>query len=34
MVLCLVDDEANDMHEAMVEEMVEKIVNGTLKLIC
>lgn len=27
------DDEANDMHEAVVEEMVEKIVNGMLKLV-
>lgn len=27
------DDEANDMHEAVVEEMAEKMVNGTLKLI-
>lgn len=26
------DDEANDMHEAVVEEMAERMVKGTLKL--
>ncbi len=26
------DDEANDMHEAVVEEMVKRMVKGTLKL--
>lgn len=27
------DDEANDMHEAVVKEMSDKMVNGTLKLL-